>query len=378
MSETIFNSEEEYRNSLKGEKGDQGEQGIQGLQGVQGEKGDQGIQGEQGISGINGLDGKDGKDGEKGDVGKDGSLDTPNDIVGKINIATVLIEPTQVKGLNDIREMAIANAVPVTTSFFNGLRAKNLNITGGTTTQRGDTVTVAITGGGGTPAGSTGSVQINISNAFGSDSNLFFDTTHKSLNVGSNSSLAFAGFRINSNSTSDRPLVFTGTGVSVGGGTDTNAGVFAGMGYNGSPFYGDANMQFWIGSLNQIGNDSYSVFRYIVGFDIPMIDGVSAGGSSRRNINFGFIDNNISFGYDVTTASQADIIAKVDVIGNGTDNTSSNIRIRNSAGTVMLQITDDGLPYLNSSAIFSNSLGGPSGSIYAVYTGSDYVLAINS
>lgn len=52
------------------------------------------------------------------------------------------------KDISDTRQMAASNAMPVTTSFFNGLRAKNLNIVGGTATQSGDTVNVTVSGGG--------------------------------------------------------------------------------------------------------------------------------------------------------------------------------------------------------------------------------------
>lgn len=49
--------------------------------------------------------------------------------------------------IDDVRRMAAANAVPVTTNFFNGYRAKNLNIIGGSATQSGDTVNVTVAAG---------------------------------------------------------------------------------------------------------------------------------------------------------------------------------------------------------------------------------------
>ncbi len=372
MSETIFNSEEEYQDSLKGDKGDPGKDYIL----TQQDKEEIALLASKEIV-VPVVE----KVIEKTEVIKEQPIiteivkevaltDKPEIIRNKLEIlqGDERLDKKSIKGLElFIDKSVLDRAIGILdqrTSFLINKVSTLANRPSGTGTAT-------------SPAGSTGYVQFNNAGAFGADSNLFWGNTNKTLNIGIGTSLSHAGLRINSNSTSDRPLAFTGTGVSVGGGTDTNAGVFAGMGYNGSPAYGDANMQFWIGSLNQIGNDTYSVFRYIVGFDIPMIDGVSANGSFRRNINFGFIDNNVSFGFDVTTHSQADIIAKVDVIGNGTDNTSSNIRIRNSAGTVMLQITDDGLPYLNSTAIFSNFNGGPSGSVYAEYDGSRYGLYMN-
>ena len=53
------------------------------------------------------------------------------------------------KRLDDIERIAKANAMPITTSFVNGVRAKNIDFTGATVTHQGDTARVAITGGSG-------------------------------------------------------------------------------------------------------------------------------------------------------------------------------------------------------------------------------------
>jgi len=85
--------------TVKGEQGEKGETGDRGEKGDKGEKGDQGIQGERGASGytpIKGVDYFDGAKGEQGEPGislpgKDGSPDTGEQIVEKIN--ALEIEP---------------------------------------------------------------------------------------------------------------------------------------------------------------------------------------------------------------------------------------------------------------------------------------------
>lgn len=86
-------------------------------------------------------------------------LDTPDEVVGKINKSGLLIARERVDGLLDAIRMASASAVasmPVTTNFFNGVRGKNLNIVGGTVTQTGDTVNVTVSGSGMTKPMTTG------------------------------------------------------------------------------------------------------------------------------------------------------------------------------------------------------------------------------
>lgn len=101
-----------------------------------------------------GAPGKDGigKDGRDGLNGKDGSSDTPDQVVEKVNKSSLLIAKERVEGLLDAIRIGAGNAVasmPITTSFFNGLRGKNLNIVGGTATQQGDTVSITVSGSGG-------------------------------------------------------------------------------------------------------------------------------------------------------------------------------------------------------------------------------------
>lgn len=82
---------------------------------------------------------------------KEQLMDTPDELMDKVNISQKKFTQDKIEGLvaiiNDLKRMASANAnasMPVTTSFFNGLRAKNLNIVGATATQSGDTVNVTI------------------------------------------------------------------------------------------------------------------------------------------------------------------------------------------------------------------------------------------
>lgn len=79
---------------------------------------------------------------------------TPDQAVDKVNASLRLIKKERVEGLIDlmsnVAHRALEAALPATTSFFNGLRAKNLTIVGATAVQKGDTVevTVASSGGG--------------------------------------------------------------------------------------------------------------------------------------------------------------------------------------------------------------------------------------
>lgn len=84
------------------------------------------------------------------------------------------------KEVKDAKDIAISNSVPVTTSFFNGLRAKNLTIANATASQRGDTVTITVTNSNSAigdliAGGTTGSVLfINPTNTLAQDNNNFY------------------------------------------------------------------------------------------------------------------------------------------------------------------------------------------------------------
>lgn len=88
--------------------------------------------------------------------------ETPDETVQKINQSTQQIKKERVEGLTDaLMNIAYAamQSMPVTTSFFNGLRAKNLVIDGATAYQVDDTVHItgisSSGGGGGITAWST-------------------------------------------------------------------------------------------------------------------------------------------------------------------------------------------------------------------------------
>lgn len=151
---------EEILASMQGDDGEDGGQGPQGDDGEDGEQGEMGPAGRDGVNGTNGRDGRDGRDGLDGNNGlagpagtdgRDGSPDTAEQVVEKVNISRVKIAASQVAGLDDIFRNVRENqvAVPVTTAFYNGLRAKNLTIVGATAVQNGDTVLV-------TPASTSG------------------------------------------------------------------------------------------------------------------------------------------------------------------------------------------------------------------------------
>lgn len=112
--------------------------------------------------GEKGNDGPPGPPGRKGDDGRDGSPDSAEDVRNKLELlegeerfdAKYIKNLPKVdeKRLKEIENLVRNTAMPVTTNFFNGLRAKNLVIEGSTAVQRGDTVYV-------TPPGASSGVQ---------------------------------------------------------------------------------------------------------------------------------------------------------------------------------------------------------------------------
>lgn len=139
----------------KGEDGKDGEPGVNGMDGMPGERGEDGKDGKDGRPGKDGLDGKDGRDGRDGRDGtdgidgKDGSPDTPDQVIEKVNSSSLVIKKERVEGLLDALYNIAHQGVAATTNFFNGLRAKNLDIVGTgsatvTSKQVGDKVTITI------------------------------------------------------------------------------------------------------------------------------------------------------------------------------------------------------------------------------------------
>jgi len=92
--------------AIKGDKGDQGDIGPQGPAGQDGRSmiGPKGPRGDKGVKGDQGNPGNDGKSivGPQGLHGKDGSPDTPEEIISKINSSKKKIESKRIAGLDDI------------------------------------------------------------------------------------------------------------------------------------------------------------------------------------------------------------------------------------------------------------------------------------
>lgn len=80
---------------------------VKGIQGDRGEKGDPGYSPIKYVDYRDGYDGENGKDGksikgEPGEDGKDGSPDTPKDIANKLNTLKDTIEPSVIKGYQNL------------------------------------------------------------------------------------------------------------------------------------------------------------------------------------------------------------------------------------------------------------------------------------
>jgi len=140
-----------------------------------GPKGDQGERGVDGASGRNGVDGRDGRDGKDGQDGQDGvsvtgakidfdgsliiTLSTGREInVGEV-VAADLAEKIRVT-MSTNSTVAIQDEGSTITS---GVRSINFTGSGVTATASGDSVTVNVSGGGGSPF--TTPVEINVDSA---------------------------------------------------------------------------------------------------------------------------------------------------------------------------------------------------------------------
>lgn len=95
--------------SIKGDDGKVGQIGPRGPKGdsIKGDKGDS-IKGDRGPVGPQGPPGKDGESikGNDGTNGKDGSPDTPEEVVDKVNSSSNKIDPKQVKGLLNLMSLS--------------------------------------------------------------------------------------------------------------------------------------------------------------------------------------------------------------------------------------------------------------------------------
>lgn len=97
---------------------------------------------------------------KNGEPGSNGSPDTPETVVSKVNASKEKINKNQIQGLEEIERQA--TSLPQTTTFINGKRAKNIAFTGATVTHTGDTATVAITSGSGDVVGPSSATADNV------------------------------------------------------------------------------------------------------------------------------------------------------------------------------------------------------------------------
>lgn len=135
-------------------------------------------------------------------------------------------------------------------------------------------------------------------------------------------------------SSGTRGLLISGNGTTLGS-PMSDTGLLLSVGYNHPN-----NCQAWLSSSGHSGSFSQSSFRYILGFPVPIIDGVSNDGSVVRNISFGQPGVNIGVGLPVGT-TQAGVTAKLHIRGDGTG-TGTALKIINSNGTQRFAILDNG------------------------------------
>lgn len=152
-----------------------GDQGIQGIQGVRGEKGDQGLEGRQGKQGEKGDTGDRGPKGDKGDKG-----DPADETKITKEIFNRVSDRFHTAG-NMNRDIRVSSSILSS-------RYTDINLIGASASDDNVNKRVNITlpsGGGGTPAGSTGDIQINTGGAFDADTGKFTYTkaTNKLSNL---------------------------------------------------------------------------------------------------------------------------------------------------------------------------------------------------
>lgn len=114
--------------------------------------------------------------------------------------------------------------------------------------------------------------------------------------------------RANLATTTNTDITLLMSGLSQDSSTSTS-GLSWRLGHNSS-----GNRQLWLGDSSDAGSATKNSFRYIVGNAVPMIDGIKNDGSAGVHINLGSPTANIGIGFDVGSATQADLsIAKLQV-----------------------------------------------------------------
>jgi hypothetical protein len=153
----------------RGEKGEKGDKGDTGAQGQKGERGEKGDKGEKGDRGADGKDGKDGKDAEPLEI-------------------RATAEKVEVKAgkkwekLYEIPKPSVTHIRGMGTRFEDV--AKFFNPSGVTINNDTQQITVEGGGGGSTPSGVAGAVQISGGTTLDSDEeNFFYDKPNKRLGI---------------------------------------------------------------------------------------------------------------------------------------------------------------------------------------------------
>lgn len=160
---------------IRGPKGEDGKDGEDGFDGEDGEPGPEGPQGPAGRDGVDGKDGEPGPQGPKGEPGRDGSPDTPLEAARKLNTLRDAIEPTVIKGLDEIGRLARIGASNVAAPSASHTALQKVS----------DRVTVleSATDDVGVPGGSDTYVQFNDGGAFGGDEHFTYDKVNDVLHV---------------------------------------------------------------------------------------------------------------------------------------------------------------------------------------------------
>ena len=115
-----------------------------------------------------------------------------------------------------------------------------------------------------------------------------------------------------------------------------------------SKAYSDANhTQLWLGDSRQYLAAANESFRWLIGNDVPGIDGVQNNGSASTAVNFGSQSSKVGIGFDVGAIAKASIGASLHVRGAGTAAGSAFI-VEDSAGTDRFKVYDNGRTELTS------------------------------
>jgi hypothetical protein len=154
-------------------------------------------------------------------------------------------------------------------------------------------------------------------------------------NVGIGTAAPGATLAIYQPSSGTRGLLLSGNGIESGS-VASNDGILLSLGYTET-----GNRQLWLGDSTQYGDNASSSFRYIVGFDVPIIDAISNDGADRRNLTLGALDTNVGIGFPALGTTQSSITAKLHVHGQGTT-TGQALRVDDSDGDGKFVVQDDG------------------------------------